>query len=377
MKYTAMFPAPEVKNAYCTPRYAGALALYTSGQLVEVVALAFGNSAVLSACSASALVWNAMLANRIFGERFTLLDGVATFGICSGIVCCAVFGPPGHDLNVEEFKHQASRCPFVVFCGFLVLLILICFVFIFYMGVGSKEGETQPNQPGSASGAVIYSVLTASIGSICYFLGSVNSQLIKNDVNHAHPPQMIQVLLISVFLGCCVTNLYFINSALARYEALVYVPVYYVLNILFTVFGCLVFYNDFDDLFPPPYKVICFSLGVLAILVGVRILSLREAGTSTPNPEADREELLSPCNLHLRHSDSGLVGLPEEPHSPNTVRVRVRVRVSVVVCVGASVGVRVRVGVSVGVWRVRVRVRVRVSVRSRTLHSPGRRRRSH
>ena len=84
MKWTAMNPAAQSTNAYLSPRFVGALTLYTLGQLTEVVALAFGNSAILSACSASALVWNALLANRIFGERFTSQDTYATMAICAG-----------------------------------------------------------------------------------------------------------------------------------------------------------------------------------------------------------------------------------------------------------------------------------------------------
>ena len=115
MKWTAMHPPVEGHSAYLSPRFVGALTLYTTGQLTEVVALAFGNSAVLSACSASALVWNAVLANRIFGERFTAQDAYATVAICAGthgpmrresercgagIICSAVTGPPKHDLTV-------------------------------------------------------------------------------------------------------------------------------------------------------------------------------------------------------------------------------------------------------------------------------------
>eukprot|EP00656_Telonema_subtile_P026799 TRINITY_DN2877_c0_g1_i3.p1 TRINITY_DN2877_c0_g1~~TRINITY_DN2877_c0_g1_i3.p1 ORF type:complete len:187 (-),score=25.39 TRINITY_DN2877_c0_g1_i3:1160-1720(-) len=87
MKYAAMHPVAS-DHTYLSYRFAGSLLLYASGQLIEVVALAFGNSAVLSACSASALVWNAILANRIFGEKFSCVDGGATFCICTGASLC-------------------------------------------------------------------------------------------------------------------------------------------------------------------------------------------------------------------------------------------------------------------------------------------------
>ena len=87
-----------------------ALLVYMGGQLTETIALAFGNSAVLSACSASALVWNAMLANRLFKEQFTLVDATATSAICMGIIACAVTGPPSHDLTVtpSTLSHTAA-----------------------------------------------------------------------------------------------------------------------------------------------------------------------------------------------------------------------------------------------------------------------------
>lgn len=291
MKYAAMLPAPESTNKYLSSRFAGSLLLYTSGQLIEVVALAFGNSAVLSACSASALVWNAILANRVFGEKFTLLDGSATFAICAGIVLSAVFGPPNHDLTPHQFEENASHAQFMAFCAGLAVMVFVCLTLIF---------KSMNHAESSSSGAVVYSVLTASIGSFCYFLGSVNSQLIKHTLKEKESPKLFQVVLIFVFVCLCISNLYFINKALARFEALVFVPVYYVLNILFTVFGCLVFYDDFDNLYPPVYKTVFFSAGVLAILIGVRVLSLREAGsTSRELPESLNDELLSPCHLHV------------------------------------------------------------------------------
>ena len=159
------------------------------------------------------------------------------------------------------------------------------------------------------NGAVVYGLLTASVGSFCYFLGSVNSQLIKQNIKDSDNPGAVQIILLALFLGFCTSNLIFINTALAKYAALIFVPIYYVLNILFTVFGCLVFYDDFHALSPPIWNAVVFGGGVVAILVGVRVLSLREAGTNTsefPNEEiADNAELLSPCGLHVSRDRCG------------------------------------------------------------------------
>eukprot|EP00656_Telonema_subtile_P026797 TRINITY_DN2877_c0_g1_i1.p1 TRINITY_DN2877_c0_g1~~TRINITY_DN2877_c0_g1_i1.p1 ORF type:complete len:486 (-),score=54.52 TRINITY_DN2877_c0_g1_i1:56-1513(-) len=297
MKYAAMHPVAS-DHTYLSYRFAGSLLLYASGQLIEVVALAFGNSAVLSACSASALVWNAILANRIFGEKFSCVDGGATFCICTGIVLCAAFGPPSHELTPDQFKENAQKVPFLAFCAGLSVNVFVCLTLIF-KGMNHSAAST-------SGGAILYSVLTSSIGSFCYFLGSVNSQLIKHSLSTKTPPQLFQVVLIIVFVSFCVANLYFINKALARYEALVFVPVYYVLNILFTVFGCLVFYDDFDNLYPPLVKTIFFGAGVVVILIGVRVLSLREAGsTSEELPANLDDEMTSPCQLHVSRDPLG------------------------------------------------------------------------
>ena len=60
---------------------------------------------------------------------------------------------------------------------------------------------------------------------------------------------------------------------LARYDALIQIPVFYVVWTLFDVVGGGVYYNEFEGL--SPLQLALFCLGVTLIFVGVVVLATR------------------------------------------------------------------------------------------------------
>lgn len=70
-----------------------------------------------------------------------------------------------------------------------------------------------------------------------------------------------------------VSQVYWINMGLARYDALLQIPVFYVVWTLFDVVGGGVYYSEFDGFTPGRYAL--FTMGVVIIFIGVAVLSSR------------------------------------------------------------------------------------------------------
>jgi hypothetical protein len=76
-----------------------------------------------------------------------------------------------------------------------------------------------------------------------------------------------------VAIVTAVSQIYWINMGLARYDALLQIPVFYVVWTVFDVVGGGIFYNEFEGF--SPVRMFLFVLAVLIIFFGVCVLSTR------------------------------------------------------------------------------------------------------
>lgn len=76
-----------------------------------------------------------------------------------------------------------------------------------------------------------------------------------------------------VTIFTAVSQLYWINMGLARYDALIQVPVFYVFWTLFDVIGGAVYYDEFRGFTPRQFSG--FFIGIAVIFSGVLVLAGR------------------------------------------------------------------------------------------------------
>ncbi|KAJ2723186.1 hypothetical protein GGI07_002821 [Coemansia sp. Benny D115] len=79
------------------------------------------------------------------------------------------------------------------------------------------------------------------------------------------------ILLVTAFTAA--SQVYWINQGLLRYDALLQVPVFYVVWTVFDIIGGGVYFNEFKDF--TTVKYVLFALGVAVIFSGVGLLSHR------------------------------------------------------------------------------------------------------
>jgi hypothetical protein len=77
--------------------------------------------------------------------------------------------------------------------------------------------------------------------------------------------------LITLFTA--VSQIYWINNGLARYDALIQIPVFYVMWTLFDVVGGGIYYDEFRGF--TAHQFILFCLGIVVIFCGVMVLAGR------------------------------------------------------------------------------------------------------
>ena len=69
------------------------------------------------------------------------------------------------------------------------------------------------------------------------------------------------------------SQIYWINMGLARYDALLQIPVFYVVWTLFDVIGGGIYYGEFSHFEPLQFVLFCVGVGV--IFTGVVVLAGR------------------------------------------------------------------------------------------------------
>ncbi|ORX89804.1 hypothetical protein K493DRAFT_305455 [Basidiobolus meristosporus CBS 931.73] len=93
------------------------------------------------------------------------------------------------------------------------------------------------------------------------------------------------ILIVTVITA--VSQVYWINMGLQRYDAMLQVPVFYVIWTVFDIIGGGIYYNEFMDFTAFQYGM--FSLGVIVIFGGVALLSKRMSRITKKDLEFENE----------------------------------------------------------------------------------------
>jgi hypothetical protein len=112
-----------------------------------------------------------------------------------------------------------------------------------------------------ATVTVLFAKATVNLLTLSLFQG--NNQYIHFD----------SWVITAVTVVTAVLQIYWINLGLARYDALIQIPVFYVVWTLFDVVGGGIYYGEFDGFTPVRYVLFC--LGVSVIFAGVAVLAGR------------------------------------------------------------------------------------------------------
>ncbi|KAJ3310116.1 hypothetical protein HDV04_005382 [Boothiomyces sp. JEL0838] len=86
-----------------------------------------------------------------------------------------------------------------------------------------------------------------------------------------------------ITLSTAISQVYWINMGLARYDALIQIPVYFVVWTIFDVVGGGVYYNEFANY--TTVRFVLFIMGIVIIFIGVIVLAGRLKALEVDNPQ--------------------------------------------------------------------------------------------
>ncbi|KAL7068171.1 hypothetical protein ACR3K2_13420 [Cryptosporidium serpentis] len=290
---------------------------YTFGALIHVIALGFAPASILAPMNSFGLVANAFAAATLLDEHFGCFELVSTVGVIFGICLCALASVlPSNSLSKKYDGIDSWSDPYyllyIIFCFICALAVLIVInneeakyneekdiqtrrAVLKTMDEESfgfsTSNQSSPQQQISSPNtnkikvslpeypqyiSMLYGLLAGLIGAQCVLeikeIVAWGEYAMKNPATwmyHIQPYVAFVVFGISTWL-----QMHFLNLGLARGDATLVVPAYYVFWTLFSTFGGFSKFHEFQGF--TLSMTIIFTIGIIITTVFVIIMSIRE-----------------------------------------------------------------------------------------------------
>ncbi|PFH34554.1 hypothetical protein BESB_065870 [Besnoitia besnoiti] len=255
-----------------TPKQMLRCPMFVAGMLLTVVldpfctflSLLFAPSSIVTPFAGVHIFWAVMIAHFWLKEHLGGWEKIGSFGIVTGVILMVVFS--GKEANIgsidafDSYAQSAGAIAYIV-VSFMILIVILDLAFAFYpCSLGSSEYSVRRLATSLASGFLGGNANVAAkfFSIIVMDLFSGNTSVFGNWRTYV------------VTLGvCCVGlgQLFFLNLALRRYEAVYVVP---------TINSCLVAEGTIGSilvLHEIPGNWIAFSFGLFMCIAGILILT--------------------------------------------------------------------------------------------------------
>ena len=235
------------RRYYADPLWLMGIGGMLAGALLSFLVFNYLGQSRASAMASITIVWNAILASAVLGERFTLYDGVVTGVIVGGATVAVVFGAAGaasqSSSDLAAVVEQLSR-QIVWVAGPVVVVVWLagdagvrylaakgprrsllevrieCYMRIFLSGImtgvtGMLASSVVKSLGGAARGTgglpvassyQFWLMLFSLPASLVLQLGFLNSALAQLDALEIVPPYQAAVIIIGLLWGWCFTG---------------------------------------------------------------------------------------------------------------------------------------------------------------------------
>ncbi|KAI0699575.1 magnesium transporter NIPA-domain-containing protein [Cytidiella melzeri] len=229
------------------------------GELCNFAAYAFVEAIVVTPMGALSVVISAILSSLFLQEKLSLFGWLGCSLCIIGSVVIALNGPSEQSIGeIVQFQHMFLAPGFIVWISVLIASAL---AIIFYFG--PKYGKKN---------LLWYIMVCSMIGgisvSVTTGLGAAIVTTAQGDNQFKH--WFIYFLLVFIVVTL-ITEVYYLNVALALFNTAMVTPTYYVIFTFFSIVTTIVL---FKGLSAPPSQIITLVMGFLVISVGIAILQL-------------------------------------------------------------------------------------------------------
>lgn len=248
-------------------------ALMAAGEVGNFSAFAFAPSSVVAPLGAWSVVLAAVLAHAFLGEPTTRRN-VSGIALCvSGAFLIGTAGPDlsatEEELDMEAVTTLIARTPFVVFMALTLAGIALLVAVGRFTSLGDEYIVVHIGVSSLLGGVTV--VAAKALATFLRLMLQGNSQL----------GNWLPLVLVVVLAVAIVTQLRYLNLAMARFGNSQVVPVYYVLFTICAMTSGAIMFKEFDQLKPTNLP---FFIGIAATMSGVFLVA-RE--TENVDPEKD------------------------------------------------------------------------------------------
>ncbi|KAI0028594.1 magnesium transporter NIPA-domain-containing protein, partial [Vararia minispora EC-137] len=248
------------------------------GEICNFVAYAFVQAIVVTPLGALSVVISAMLSSIFLKETLTFFGWLGC-GLCIlGSVIIALNGPQEDSISkILEFQKLFISLRFLSYIGLLIAASIVIIVY-FAPRYGAKS-------------MIWYILVCSMIGgisvSVTTGLGSAIVETLYNHDNQFNKTWFIYFLIVFV-IATLLTEIFYLNKALALFNTAMVTPTYYVIFTFFSMMTTIVLYNGLKA---PASQIITLVMGFLVICFGITILQMSKV---------DPEELAAKGKLDRR-----------------------------------------------------------------------------
>lgn len=269
--------------------YAGCF-VYGVGKVLGYCSYVFGNQSLIAALSATGLVSNSILAPMINEEVFTWRDFCAISFVFAGTTLIVMNTTIAHKVyTLCELMKMYRRSEALLWFGFIILVIITLFIFIKYVEINSNwelpdESMVFLRREGvwfDEDGAVMKYAMVLAYVCLSSFIASFTTLSVKSlgemvDKTIAGDNQFVFLttyFFIMVLAACTLFQIYWLNRALRRYDALLVIPLFHVTWTLLSIFTAGIYFREFEQYSGRQLNV--FAVGIAVIFVGSFFLGSR------------------------------------------------------------------------------------------------------
>lgn len=273
-------------------------ALWAVGQVLQLLAVLLAEEPVVAAVCNVAVIVNAYLAHRLLGEPITKTDMVAIVAMTVGACLVVAFVPAQQEsLSTHEFLllFDRSALPVIGFAS-TTLLAVVATPRALQSAWGPVASEHQA--AGSASGGLAFGLLAGWSGATSMTAAKVCTLFFDHyawDALTLPLAWAISVVSFTTEIGMVV----FVIQGMARHEASVVVPTYYISMTLIASAQGICLFGGHETL--TPLSATGFGLGVMLCTISVGVMAgMRKPGQAGTR-RVDRAQLLDGRSVDAVH----------------------------------------------------------------------------
>jgi drug/metabolite transporter (DMT)-like permease len=279
------------------------------GAFADFAALGFAAASLITPVGGLTMVANLFFASWWLGERISRLDLGSTALIVLGIVLVAAFADKSSQcFDLASLLCLYTRVEFIVYAVFMTLGLMAMYACIVVVRkrVKTLRDEGLTGDRAYSRYKRIYPLLCAGmsgiVGAQSVLFAKSAVEIVKSAMRGGDEfKQFATYVILALMFAAIFGQIHWIAVGLQEFDAVVMVPVFQCVFVVFTIIGGAAYFGEFESF--TRIQIIMFPVGVAILIIGVMGLAMHKSRTA--------EELL------LSGGGDDAVG-PEdlESHSP-------------------------------------------------------------